>query len=196
MLKIMLAVAFLFYPIPFSISQQVDRILVNSPYNNGIVFEYAFASIPEEEMIQQELIDCFISEMKATGLFTNIEVKLEQSDSAQQINVYITPTWDPEVERFTIDSFVLDNFDILDEKELSRKLRAKGLKKGALLLRYPPLKINSMLKDAMNEIGQSNPEAEERLEEKLSQLSYRIKVIAPRQTELTIYSGYKPLCRH
>lgn len=195
MLSILLGFSLLLAQFDGTKNVKVGRIFVNTPYNASIVFEYAFASIPEDRFLKDGAVDCFVSEMKATDLFTDVQVELKQIDGGQTVDVKITPTWVTGIEGFVIDEIAFEDFKGIDVAVLRQNLSQKGLSPGVYLLRYPLSTIEAMVKDAASEIHLGDPKKENRLNEKLFYLSSRVKVVSPSRVRLTITPGRKPLCQ-
>jgi hypothetical protein len=193
-----LLLAFSLFVAPFQDSQdlKVGSIFVNSPYNNGIIFAYAHASIPEDEPLREGALECFVSELKATRLFTDVRVELKPIEDGRKVNVTIMPTWYPRIESFLIDEIVFESFEGIDEERLHWVLRQKGLSLGTPLMQYPLGKILQMVEYAAHEIYQGDPQMEERVNEMFLQpFSFRVKVVAPERVKLTIISGHRALCQ-
>lgn len=59
---------------------KVKRGSVNTPHETSIVYAYAGAAFPQDEPLKERAVDCFVSELKATGLYTDVRVTLEPAD--------------------------------------------------------------------------------------------------------------------
>jgi outer membrane protein assembly factor BamA len=195
MLIRVLAFLLLLSPCQATKGLKVGRIFVNTQYNAAIIFEYAFASIPEGSILEDKAVSCFVSELKATGLFPDVQVELEQTGDGQTVDVNITPVWIPAPETYVIDELVLEDFTGIDEGMLRLMLSKKGLNPGVSLMRYPLSEIEAMVKDAAQEKFRGNPRKELEVNEKLHHLSSRVKVVAPGRVKVTIKPGRKQLCQ-
>lgn len=195
MLATILALLLFLNPYQAANGLKVDRIFVNTQYNAAIIFEYAFASIPEGSILEDKAVTCFVSELKATGLFTDVQMELKQTGDGHTVNVSITPVWIPAPEAYVIGELALEDFRDIDEETLRSTLGKKGLNPGVPLLRYPLSEIEAMVKDAAQEISLGNPRKERKVNEKLHYLSSRVKVIAPGRVKVTIRPGRERLCQ-
>ncbi|HXG67137.1 MAG TPA: hypothetical protein VNO70_18690 [Blastocatellia bacterium] len=170
-------------------SQQlkVGRVFVATPYNASIIFEYAKAIIPEGVPFKDEKINCFVSALKETGLFNDVQVKV--TEDGQTADIEVIPTWSQEVDTFLINKVVFEGFQAADETAFRRYLRRQGVKPGARLFAYPLSKIQAMLQEAAVKIAEGDLEKEEGLDKALSNLSFQVKVIAPQQVQVKIVTG-------
>ncbi len=89
---------------------RVNRIFVESPYNASIIFEYANAAIPEDQPLEDGAIDCLASELRSTGLFNDVRIKLRPVADGRKVDVDITPTWVQQRESFAVEEIVFDGF--------------------------------------------------------------------------------------
>src|SRR5438270_7404926 len=108
----------------------VHRVFVKTPYNASIIFEYANAVLPEGQPITQSAVKCLTSQLKATGLFSDVRLTLRPIDGGNKVDVDILPTWSDLKDNFLIKDITIDGFTTFDEKLLIKKLERKGLKVG------------------------------------------------------------------
>ncbi len=174
---------------------QVNRIFVESPYNASIVFEYANAAIPEDQPLMNGAIDCLISELKSTGLFTDLRVTLIPVQDGQKVDVNIVPTWIQQRQSLVIEEIVFDGFTGIDEGELRKKLESKGLAQGAPLLQHPVQKIHTEVREAAKEVFKNEPKRADDFAEQISELSVRLRLVAPLKVRVTVATGLRNLCR-
>lgn len=174
---------------------RVNRIFVESPYNASIIFEYANAAIPEDQPLEDGAIDCLASELRSTGLFNDVRIKLRPVADGRKVDVDITPTWVQQRESFAVEEIVFDGFTGVDEAELLANLRAKGLAPGASLLRHPVQRIQRKVQEAAREVFKFEPKTADDVDEQLSELSVRLRLLAPGKVRLTVATGLRALCR-
>jgi hypothetical protein len=194
MLKVLLAMGFLVMSLQAHKDMKVGRIYVNTQHNASIIFEYAFAVLPENEVLQEGAIDCLVSNLKRTGLFTDVKVELKQSQEAWTRDFQIIPTWTSLVETYTIDEIVFEKFKGIDEEKLRFILHQKGLSRGALLMRHPVSNIEAMVKESIQESIVEGKKRNNYFFEKYDSLSTRIYLIAPDKVRIVIIRGDNPLC--
>lgn len=195
MTTILLTCSILVAPFQASQDSKVGWIFVNSSYNNRIIFEYAHAAIPEDMLLPEGAVDCLLSELKGTGLFTDVRAELKLAEDGQKVNITITPTWHPRIERFLIDEIVFAGFEGINEDLLRWNLHQKDLSPGVPLMRHSLKEILRMVKDATREIYKAEPKMEDRIDDMLLNLSFRVKAAAPERVKLTIISGSRSLCK-
>jgi hypothetical protein len=164
----------------------VNRVFVATEQNAGIVFEYAKATLPEDQPATPKAIDCLKSQLMATGLFSEIRVTLKPIYGEEKVDVDIHPIWNESRNKFLIDEITIEGFTSVDKGELIKKLRQKGLRAGALLLSYPPATIRERVLDSVREIYQSDFKRMNEAEEEISDFSLRLESVAPRSVKLTL----------
>jgi hypothetical protein len=164
----------------------VNRVFVATEQNAGIVFEYAKATLPEDQPATPKAIDCLKSQLMATGLFSEIRVTLKPIYGEEKVDVDIHPIWNESRNKFLIDEITIEGFTSVDKGELIKKLRQKGLRAGALLLSYPPATIREIVLDSVREIYQSDFKRMNEAEEEISDFSLRLESVAPRSVKLTL----------
>lgn len=195
MRETVLLLMLLFAPTQASPNPLVNRVFIATPYNASIIFEYANVSIPEDQPLRDGAVDCLVSELNATGLFTDVHVTLKPIEGGRKVNIDIEPTWNPRRESFVIEEIILEGFTGIDEQMLRGKLRQKGLTAGTPLLLYPSSKIKVLASDIVQEMYQSAPQMQNTIDELLSDLSLRVTLVAPERVKLVIASGRRDLCQ-
>jgi hypothetical protein len=91
MLKIVLSFSLFLAAFQAANKPRVNRIFVESPYNASIIFEYANASIPEDQPLKDGAIDCLVSELKSTGLFTDVRITLKPVEVHRRLTLILRP---------------------------------------------------------------------------------------------------------
>lgn len=109
-------------------SPKIDRVFVTTPYNTSIIYEYANRLIPEEKAFTDELGECFISRLKATGLFKDVQIKVKATEERQRVQVEVIPEWDQAIENFEISELTFEGFNDSDRIMLGQHLRKQGEK--------------------------------------------------------------------
>jgi len=165
---------------------KVDRVVVTTPYNASIIYEYANRIIPEEKEFTDELGECFISRLKATGLFRDVQIKIKTTEEKQRVHVEVIPEWEQAIESFEIGELTFEGFNDSDRIMLGQFLRKQGVKASVGLFQYPLSRIRAMVLEAAQKIYESNPEREEQLDQFSNNLSFDLRVIAPRKVQLKV----------
>lgn len=195
MLKTLFVLALLVAQLRASDQMRVSRLYVNTPHDTNIIYMYAGAAFPEGEPLKDEAVKCFVSELKATGLFTDVRVALKPTEDGQTVDVVIKPTWHPRKDYFTISEIALEGLTSLDEQKLRANLLPKGIKEGSLLPGDPILHIREAVKETIHEMYQADPEKESDVMEEMFYLSLGIKLAGPERIKLVIAPGLKHLCQ-
>lgn len=172
----------------------VNRVFVKSHESSVIIYEYARAFFIEEKAVNRKGIECFISEMKNTGLFTDVNVQLKDIENENKVNVFIKPTWSLEKDSLIVEEIVFQNFEGIDEHKLRQILGRKGLKTGLPLLRRDFPHIKTKIRQAVRRIYESEVDLHKDFELRTSDLSTRIKLIVGTKVRLTVIAGQKEIC--
>ena len=165
---------------------RVDRVFVTTPYNASIIYEYANGIIPEEKEFTEGLVDCFVSRLKATGLFRDVQIKITTTEEGRRANIEVIPEWDQAIESFEIGELIFEGFNNSDHVVLRQYLRKHGVKAGVRLFQYPLSRVRAMVIEAAQKISESDPEREEQLEWLGKNLYFDLKVVAPRKVQLKV----------
>lgn len=189
---------FFFVALQGSHPPKVGTISVNSEFDTEIVYRYAFSVFPQGEPLPDGAVSCLVSELKATGLFIDINVKLEQTENGQYTNILITPTWHPQIDNFLIDEIIFENFEGIDTEKLRLKLRQKGFGPGIPIMKmdYSFTDLGKMIEKAVKEIYKSDLQVKKKIAGmSLDKPQFTIALIAPEKVQITISLQYKTLCR-
>src|SRR3989442_8506961 len=164
---------------------QVNRIFVTTPYNASIIYEYANSSIREGKPISLGTVECVASQLRATGLFSDIQITLKPV-SRNEVDVDIVPVWSNSKDDFLIREITIEGFNGLDETELRSRLRQRGMKPGVRLLKYPLPSIREMVLDSIRDIYRSDPKTLYDIEERLSEFHFRLTLVSPHSVRLVL----------
>src|SRR4051812_2062650 len=101
---------------------KVRHLSVISNYSTEIVFKYAYPIFIENEPVKNGAIECFSSQLKSTGLLTNVQVTLKPTEDGKWVDIDITPTWDKRRKSFVISEINFEGFDGFDLAKLREAL--------------------------------------------------------------------------
>ena len=135
---------------------RVRRLSVVSNYSTEIVFNYGYSSFVDSEPVKEGAIDCFVSTLKSTGLFTDVLVDLKPIDDGKWVEVDIIPTWDYRRKNFVINEIAFDGFDGFDLVKLRTALGRAGLREGISLWKYALWEIGNMIEEQASKIHASD----------------------------------------
>jgi hypothetical protein len=195
MLRQLVALCFVIGALQGARTPLVHRVFVQTNYNAGIVFEYANATLPEDQPATSEAIKCLISQLMVTGLFADIRVTLKPINGEDKVNVDILPTWNEPRDKFVIKEITIEGFAGVDEGQLIAKLQERGLKAGAPLQAYPPPTIRKFVLDSVREIYQSDVKQMYDAEDEVSEFSMRLDLVAPHSVKLRLTKANTLACR-
>ena len=173
----------------------VNRVFVESPYNAGVIFEYAGAAMPEDRPLAEGAVACLTAELKSTGLFTDVRISLKPVDEGRKVDVNIVPTWLQQWESLTVGEIVLDDFAGIDESQLRACLLARGLAPGASLAGRSVQRIRADVLEAAQDVFKTDTKKADDVAERLSDISVRPRLLASGKVRLAISAGPRPLCR-
>jgi hypothetical protein len=137
---------------------KVNRVSASTPFDASIIFEYAHRLLPEDEPLKSVAVEEFVTQLKATGLFRDVEVTLVPTRDGQKVDVNVTPTWDPQRDRFILNEIVFEGPTGIREAELREFLKQHGIMPNALLLKHPLQRIKSLMREAVRETYQGDPD--------------------------------------
>jgi len=195
MVNALFVLALLIAPFQDSSQLMVGRLYVNTPYATSIVYSYAGAAFPEGEPVKDGAVECFISELKSTGLFTDVRVTLKPIENSGTVDVIIEPTWNPRKDFFAISEIVFKDMTSIDKQKLRINLKRKGIVAGASPSQIPLAAIRTAVEETVHEMYQADPERENDVSEEMLTLSYRIEFTSPERVKLIISSGSTQSCR-
>ena len=171
----------------------INRVLVTTPYNASIVYEYANASIREDQPVNDGSLECVRSQLRATGLFSDIRIRLKPVGS-NKVDVDITPVWSEEKDSFVITEIAMEGINDVRAQPLLRALERKGVKPGARLLKFPLSAIRQRLLESVHEMYAADRETMHEIEEQVSDVSFRIVLLSPRSVKLVLTTVANPIC--
>jgi hypothetical protein len=154
----------------------VHRVFVRTPYNASVVFEYTNRIIPEGQPATPALVQCLISQLRATGMFSDLNVTLKPIGGGN-VDVEILPVWSKLKDGFIVKEITIDGFTAFDQTLMIKMLERKGLKVGVPVLKYPLPSIRNMALESVREIYQSDSKRMYDAEEELSKLSFALEVV-------------------
>ncbi len=192
-MKVLFAL-FLFGFLQVSQSSIVHRVFVNTPYNTSIIYEYANAAFPENQPIKNGTIECFVSQLKDTGLFIDVKVTLKKAQKKGEVDVFIEPIWSLQKDTIFVDEIVFQNFKGIDENKLQELLRQKGIVAGIPLLQRDFLNIREKVQDALTEMYESDFQPKPDIEERIADITTKITLTSPGKVRVTLVTGLKSLC--
>jgi hypothetical protein len=130
----------------------VEIVDVSAKYNATYILRYSHAIVPPDKLVTERDVSCLVSELKASGLFTDVQAKLMQK-SRNTSKLLLTTTNQYQIKRFVISEITLDELPEVDNAKFQTKLNEKGIKPGTPLLKfyYETLeeKINEALREAL-----------------------------------------------
>src|SRR5262249_15140740 len=131
---------------------RVRRLSVVSKYSTEIVFNYGYRIFVEGEPIKHGVVECFISQLKSTGLFTDVQVEVKALGEGEWAEVDIIPTWDKRRKSFVISEIDFDGFEGFDVDVVKAALQTEGLHPGISLWKFSLLEIGNMIHEQASRV--------------------------------------------
>ncbi len=135
---------------------KIRRLSVTSNYSTEVIFRYASPVLIENEPLKTDAVECFVSRLKATGLFTDVRVTLSPTEDGKWVDIDVVPTWDKRRKSFVISEVDFDGFVGFDLVKLSEALEQRGVRPGVSLWEFALWEIGNKLDEAASTIYASD----------------------------------------
>ncbi|MEW6131530.1 MAG: hypothetical protein AB1757_31175 [Acidobacteriota bacterium] len=166
---------------------KVWRIIVFTKDPAEIVFEYAWQTMPENQPLKKYAVECFISNLKSTGLFTNVKVDQKLRKDGKGIDISIKPTWHKHWKQFMIGEIDFEDFTEFDLMKIKTELYKQGFHSGISLWKFSLRDIANLIYDAISTIYFSDDSKKKIMIEKaVEKPRFYLKVIGSENVKLTI----------
>jgi outer membrane protein assembly factor BamA len=157
MLQLLLILLFV-----FPLSQQsksdfyVERVEVDTEYDARYVRDVTVAIMPPDRLVSERDVTCVIDELKASGIFSSVEVKILLTKDKDIRRLFIAAKLHSQIESFVINDFVVNGISEVDEEKFRAKLIEYGLNKGDLFWKFPYGELKRKITKAINEAKSKN----------------------------------------
>ncbi|HEX8070930.1 MAG TPA: hypothetical protein VF546_13325 [Pyrinomonadaceae bacterium] len=172
----------------------VNRLYATTPHDASLIYTYAGRAFPEGKPVQTGAVECFVSRLKETGLFTDVAVSFRLVDEGKNVDVYIDPKWNPRWENFVVDEIVIDDAPGLDKGKLRAQLTSVGLQPGATFAQLPFSKVKAAIESVTRQANRDETDTDDANERVLLAHSYSIRMIAPERLVFEISWGQNTFC--
>jgi hypothetical protein len=165
----------------------VRHLLVYSKEPAAIVLQYAAAVFTEGEHVREGAVGCLMTELKSTGLITDVRVELKPIGDGSWVDIEMTPTWRDGRKRLVISEVEFTGFDGFDVPMLRESLWRAGLHAGVSMWKFALSEIGNMLEEAASRVYASDQDALERIAKAgLAHPSFRVHATDDFNVRLTI----------
>lgn len=114
----------------------VKDVEVLTTYDARYVLRRTNQMFSSDRPIQQNDIDCFVRELKATGIFADVQARVTPIQNENFRKVLITTKYAPGIHEFTISEIVLVDLPELNNARFQQELASRGIKSNTPLLKY------------------------------------------------------------
>jgi hypothetical protein len=133
------------------------RVDVATPYSASVVFEYAYALVPEDQPVTRKDLDELVAQLMSTGLFSDVKATTKPLAQKGKVDLFVTPTWLPARDVFVINRIVIEGETGLDDAVLRDYLGRHEIAPGMPLLKHPLPYVKRQLREAAREAFSGDP---------------------------------------
>ena len=170
-----------------SAAPKVRRLSVLSPFSTEIVFKYSYPIFIENQPLRRGAVECFVSRLKSTGMFTDAKVELKPTRDGEWVDIDITPTWNDRKDSILIGEIVFDGFESFDLIKLKQMVSERGLRSGISLWKLALWKIGNIVNGALSEIYDSDDLMQKKISDLgVAQPRFNIQLIDSVNVRMTI----------
>lgn len=130
----------------------IEKIFTDTKYDSRYILGHALLFLPPDKRSNESDVQCLVSELKASGIFEDVQAKLIQTGKDDARDLEIKPIYHRDIERFVISEIALSGFPEIDRLKFQSLLKKKGIKPGIPFLRFP---FNE-LEDKVGEAGRES----------------------------------------
>jgi hypothetical protein len=174
----------------------IYRLLILTKDPGEIVLEYAWHVMPEQMPLKKGAVECFTSQLKSTGLFSDVKVDVKPRENGKEVEIDITPTWDKRWQSFVISDIEFEGFEEFDVAAIREALHKKGLHSGISLWSFSLNDISNMVSDTTTELYDSDEKMKDRMYDlNMSHPRYYLQVQDLLNVKLTLSVKKPHSCR-
>lgn len=158
MKTIFLCVAFL---ILFQIAQAqdfyIERVEVFDNFNSSYLLSNANVMLSPDRSVSMKQIECYIKEMKSSGLFEDIAWELEKTKDKDVYILKIKPKHKSNYSEITIDEIILQDFPQTNKEKFLENLSYENLTIKSKFISNSFSRIVDKIKTAIQKSSTSDP---------------------------------------
>jgi hypothetical protein len=136
--------------------QSVEVLTDDSRY----ILRRANQAFSPDSTSEQRDIDCFVAELKATGIFADVGAELTPLKNKDLRKLVISTKYVPGVHEITIGDVVLSGLPEVDAGRFNAALDKRGVTNNTLLLKYSFTELEERITQALRDVYPSSAEKE------------------------------------
>ena len=130
----------------------IDRVEVHSDYGSIYILRLANQLIPPDKLSTQRDIDCFVKELKKSGMFGKIRMRTIRARTGKTRRLVVMATTNPKLNRIRLREVVLAGFPEIDSRRFLLALAVNGVKSGQLLVKYSLNELMERITKALRKV--------------------------------------------
>jgi hypothetical protein len=138
----------------------VESVEVLTEYDSRYVLRRANQTFSSDSLNEQRDIDCFVAELKATGIFADVGTELTPLKSKDRRKLVISTKYVGGVHEFTIGEVVLSGLPEVDALRFHAALSKHGVGNNTLLLKYTFTELEERISQALRDVYPNTAEKE------------------------------------
>lgn len=134
----------------------VGTVEVLTTYDSRYVLRRTNQIFTSDIPIQQSDIDCLVAELKATGIFADVQTELTSSKHRNFRKLLISTKNADRIDEFTIGEVVLSGLPEVDGARFQAALSKRGVKRNTFLMKYSFSELEERVSEALREVYPSS----------------------------------------
>jgi len=136
----------------------VKDVEVVTTYDARYVLRRTNQIFSSDKPSQQNDIDCLVRELKATGIFADVQARVTPIQNETFRKVLITTKYAPGINEFTIGEIVLTDLPEVNNARFQQELAHRGIKSNTPLLKYSFTKLEETISEVLRSVYPNNDE--------------------------------------
>jgi len=153
MLKLFLSLVVLISPLRVDSAFYVDRAEVYSDYGSIYILRLANQLVPPDKLVGRREVNCLISEVKKTGLFTSVRARTIRKKREDTRTLIVTARVTPKYRSIVISEIELVGFTNVDKSRFNQALLRNDTGVGKPLGRHTLNEVMEKITKALREIS-------------------------------------------
>jgi hypothetical protein len=136
----------------------VQNVEVLSEYDSRYILRRANQVFSSNSTSDQKDIDCFVAELKATGIFADVRTELTPLKNKDLRKLVIRTKYVDRVHEFTIGDIELSGLPEIDAARFHAALSKRGIANNTPLLRYSFTELEERISEALRDVYPNSAE--------------------------------------
>lgn len=136
------------------------RVEALTDHDSRYIFNRSNRIIPQDRLVQesdiQGAVQCLVDDLKASGMFADVRVKLLSTSEADVRKLEIETIYRRELASLTISEVSLDKLPQVDDVKFQAALKKRGITAGLPLLRYYYSGLEERINESLAEASSSS----------------------------------------